>query len=242
MYSLAVEISSKQGSLALFKKEDSNFVFIAESVWFKTKSHSEVITTELDQLLKSHHVKYTDLVSLCIGNGPGSFTGIRVGVNLVKSLSYSLNIPIYQMDSLRALAEPELDNSSVICIVNAIKNCFYISIYNKSKEGVIILQDPESVKLEQIQNYLVDLNTEPYKLCGDASSINTELKDLVLQINNTSLSEQEYPLARFVGRYCLDPKNQSSPMSWKELVPLYIRGSQAEEKLKEGLLKPVLRF
>jgi tRNA threonylcarbamoyladenosine biosynthesis protein TsaB len=67
-------------------------------------SHAEVITVFIDELLKEHSFNYKDLQAIAISKGPGSYTGLRIGVSTAKGLCYALNIPLIAVSTLRTMA------------------------------------------------------------------------------------------------------------------------------------------
>jgi tRNA threonylcarbamoyladenosine biosynthesis protein TsaB len=67
-------------------------------------SHAEVITVFIDELLKEHSFNYKELQAIAISKGPGSYTGLRIGVSTTKGLCYALNIPLIAVSTLRTMA------------------------------------------------------------------------------------------------------------------------------------------
>jgi tRNA threonylcarbamoyladenosine biosynthesis protein TsaB len=97
---LALDTSTSTGSLALSRGQDILF----EYNWRRQKSHSETVTAEIENALEKLNLKAKDVELFAVGTGPGSFTGIRVAVNIAKTFSYSLDIPLVAIDSLEILA------------------------------------------------------------------------------------------------------------------------------------------
>lgn len=86
-------------------------------------SHATVFLPLLDEMLKEKKLKLKDFNRVVVINGPGSFTGIRIGLTVAKTISYSLNIPIYTISSLKAyLLSSDKDG---ICIIEDSKG-FYV--------------------------------------------------------------------------------------------------------------------
>lgn len=235
---LCVDTSSKSGSLALLDiVDDKKTVFISEVSWEKAKSHSENITTNCMELLASAKRQLQDIKAIAVTVGPGSFTGIRVGLNFVRSLSYALQIPIYSFDSLAPLAFPFKDQSlPIVAMTNAHKNMIYASAYTSSPFSEIFA--PCALTIEQLSLQLLN---NSYLCVGDAYSIYengfpTELKRKLEPQKKNSCS-----VAQTLGQMWQEFKQQTSPLTWNQALPLYIRSSEAEEKLWSGLLRPQLR-
>lgn len=81
-----------------------------------TRSHSEVAIPTLQELLKKCNATLNDIEEIIIVNGPGSFTGVRIGVTIAKTIAYSLNIKIKTITSLEAYGVSSNDDYDVVCI------------------------------------------------------------------------------------------------------------------------------
>ena len=97
---LGIETSSSWGSVAVVK--DDRIVF---SSYLDIKvTHSERLLPQIDAALKSSSLQISDLDIIAISNGPGSFTGLRIGLAAAKGLSFPHEIPLYPVNTLRLLA------------------------------------------------------------------------------------------------------------------------------------------
>lgn len=243
---LVVETSTPQGSIAIVERNDDNGKVLFEKSWSRKKvkpkersknpSHSELVTLYIEEALKNTGLNLQNLDFFMTSVGPGSFTGIRVGVNLVKSFCFALNKPFAAIDSLFALAiNAPADEKKIVCMQNAFRNEVYFSSFERNLDGTLVGSSPKSVPINEISQCI----SKPNLCLGDAFAVYHQYleKDAIekLIINeNTS----NYPSASMMGLYfckhdpCLE-------MDWKLLNPLYIRSSEAEEKLSRGLLKPL---
>lgn len=99
----------------------NNNIFTKEVI---SESHSTHLLPLIDEMLKEKNIKLNDFNRIVVVNGPGSFTGIRIGLTVAKTISYSLNIPIYVISSLKAyLVSSDLNNK--ICVIEDSKG-YYI--------------------------------------------------------------------------------------------------------------------
>ncbi len=90
----------------------------------ESESHSTHLLPLIDEMLKEKNIKLNDFNRIVVVNGPGSFTGIRIGLTVAKTISYSLNIPIYTISSLKAyLISSDIDNK--MCVIEDSKG-YYI--------------------------------------------------------------------------------------------------------------------
>lgn len=234
MFYLCVDTSSKLGSLALAKKS-SALSLISDVEWMRAKdvknkkvfSHAELITTEFETLLKDHNLKLQDLEGFLITHGPGSFTGLRVGLNFVKSLGYSLDLPIYSTDTLVSVAYAAKDlNSHIHVVMNAQKNLVFYASYLVENKSLKVVDPPQLKSLK-------DITCEPSHLyVGDGLASAS-------QDFNQAESEYALPKAKTLIEIYNQQFNFFEKNQWNSLKPLYLKASEAEENLKKGLLKPI---
>lgn len=229
------ETSTPRGSLALIRGN----VVLAYKEWEKEASHSECIATYSKELLNQNSVNWTDIDVYGCGIGPGSFTGIRVAFNLIRSLSYFFKKPMLTATSFDLVLAPHLNESSNFLITQpAFRNFIYVmSVDLSCKEKKEVLP-PSALTLEQIEEFILQTK-KPIKVIGpqseqlgDSLSQNA-LKKVVVSNTNT------WPLAQSFSQLTTSNDFQTRPLDWKETRPLYIRASEAEEKLR---LAPQVRL
>lgn len=100
MYSLIVDTATKNLYIALV----FNDTIITEYLNRESKEHSQNIMPQIKCILDGKNLKPKDLGSIYVGIGPGSYTGVRIGVAVCKMLAYTLDIPLYQFSSLYAMS------------------------------------------------------------------------------------------------------------------------------------------
>ena len=101
-YILSIETATKSCSIALAK--DEQLIDCFEEVSEKY-SHSEQLTVFIQDILAKHHLSTKDLEAIAISSGPGSYTGLRMGVSTAKGLCYALDIPLISISTLEAMAQ-----------------------------------------------------------------------------------------------------------------------------------------
>lgn len=147
MYTLGVETSSHQGSLTIFKERD----ILDSAQWSRVGSHSEFLTASLQSLLKKHNLTPQNLNRLAVGVA-GSFTGIRVGVNFVRALSYALRLPVFCLNSLHLLAS-QVRPPSILPIrvaQYAFRDLLYTALYRQDEGLVIQMEPPSALSVDDI--------------------------------------------------------------------------------------------
>jgi tRNA threonylcarbamoyladenosine biosynthesis protein TsaB len=227
---LAIETCTPEGSLAVSKGEN----VLTSRQWGSQGSHSNVITQQLEDCLKESGLQLKDLGAIIVGVGPGSFTGIRIGLNLAKSLAYAFDLPVYEFSSLINCAEPAAKNGKTIVFsaMNAFRNLYYCSKYQQRSDGFLEIISPESALTIEEITVLLD-HTDC--VVGDAaSSLHSELASKKIEIFSAGLT----PIAaNYVPLFFRQTKVESSigatAKVWNQVAPLYVRASEAEEKLKK---------
>lgn len=224
---LGLETSTKMGSVALNDKS----VF-----WEREKSHSEFVTFQVEKILQNFGLKSSDLDCLAVGIGPGSFTGIRVGLNIVRALSFAHKQPVFTCNSLLVTAWPVVANVNlpVAVLVNAFRNMIYFARYQMKNGTLVELTSPCAIFPKNLSEYI----REPHVCLGDGftpyeNQIDSNCASLLQR--NSELAD--YPHAKSLVE--LSERSELKPQffTWDQVVPLYIRASEAEEKLRQKLFK-----
>jgi N6-L-threonylcarbamoyladenine synthase/tRNA threonylcarbamoyladenosine biosynthesis protein TsaB len=228
-----METSTLLGGVALI--QDGKV--IAEETSFRQKSHSEIISPFVDSCLKKSHLKLSDVDVFAVGQGPGSFTGIRVAANAGKSFAYSFSKPMVTIDSLTLLAEQAKDSKiPVLAIINAYKNMVYTGLFDVSGPEVKYLKGPEAIPVRELAKHIPSQSL----VVGDGwETFHQYFPDELTQklVRDSKYSDE--PLAATLGlmahRYALAGKT----LDWKSFTPLYIRASEAEETKRGIVISPL---
>lgn len=234
MAHLCIDTSSPIGSLALISHDGPlNEVSWSKDSQEKKGSHSEVITTQFTQLLQKASLDIHSLEGLIVSIGPGSFTGLRVGINFCKSLSYSLNIPIYGINSLEAWAlsvsPEEYSSNTIVVMTNAFKNMVFFSSFKANASVWREVVSPRALKLNELEEHI---STSCF-VVGDGFSIYADHLPSNVRSQLTEIPSLKSPQASLFGQSVLTNRDRIQTFDWKDLRPLYIKQSSAEEKLKE---------
>ncbi len=218
---LAIDTSSKICSVALLENDN----LIDKNELEDGKTHSENLMPLLDELLKRNKtdIKQINLISCSVG--PGSFTGIRIGVATVKPIAEVLNIKIASVTSLETLARNVEENGTIVSLIDARNNQVYCGIfdrdYNKKEE---YLADDINNVIEHIEKY-------SNVICvGDGAELHKKL--LNEKIENVKFVENNKELAENVGKIAYKKYLENNLCSADTLVPIYLRKSQAERLKK----------
>lgn len=134
---LCLETSTKVCSVALFK--ENNLIDFEEAGG--AYSHAENLALFVDRIMQRQGLSYSELNAVAVTKGPGSYTGLRIGVSLAKGIAYGANIPLIAIDSLASLAYGAIqkikDDQALYCsMIDARRMEVYTSIYNAKLEEV----------------------------------------------------------------------------------------------------------
>ena len=114
------------------------------------QSLSEIALPKIALMFEYNNIKPTDINKIIVVNGPGSFTGIRIGITIAKVFAWSLNTKITTITSLEVMAISNNSNKIKVPIINARRGYVYGAIYENDKE----ILKPQHIKLEELKNEL----------------------------------------------------------------------------------------
>lgn len=178
MYQLLLDSSNIFLSVGLSK--DGKVVDkICYEAW---QRQSEMMITEVDNILKRNNVDKKQLDGVVVGMGPGSYTGVRIGVTIAKTIAYALKIKLYAKSSLSLVKSPE---KPTICLFNARSGRSYFAVYDGEKAIVkdSVLTNEEVLSyIEKHPEYLVN---------GDTYQIGKESGKFDVIENLATFSEKE---------------------------------------------------
>jgi len=225
---LAIDTSTKFLSIAV---TDDNRVLAIFNDNGDLK-HSELLIPEIDKTLKKSDLKLKDIDGLAISIGPGSFTGLRIGVSTFKAINMALGTPIAAVPTLDAVAYNFIDEEKhQLCpVIDAKKGKIYSSFYKKTVTHRSGLQ---TVRLNRVTEYLLaymdDLLgkiKEPTVVFGDATTLyEKELKkNKFIQVSD----RKWYPKAEVVARLGLEKFKKRQIANPDRLVPMYLHSKYCQ--------------
>jgi tRNA threonylcarbamoyladenosine biosynthesis protein TsaB len=224
---LGIETSGLIGNIAVC---DGNRV-IARKSYGKNFSHGKEIISSLESLFKEVNWEPGDIDLIAVSTGPGSYTGLRVGVTCAKTLAYGLGKPVIDVPTLDVLVENVKGNSAkTICpVLDAKRKSVYACIYERS--------DNESRKTTDFliitPNSLIEILPESTLIFGDGIA---PYREIFTQKDLTIVEDEKLCIADAadVARLGLKRYEQGIRCEINALAPLYLRKSEAEERLKES--------
>lgn len=135
---LNIETSTKNCSISL-AKDGQPFLVVEEN--YEYYSHAEKIHYFLSTAIEASLLKVSELDAISVSKGPGSYTGLKIGLSVAKGLCYSLGIPLLAIDTLSLLTEEiSIEKGIIIPMIDASFKSVYVSIYNENKTRLIPIQ------------------------------------------------------------------------------------------------------
>ena len=224
---LGIETSGLVGNIAVC---DGDRV-VASKTYGKNFSHGKEIVSTIELLFNEINQEPGDIDLIAVSTGPGSYTGLRVGVTCAKTLAYGLGKPVIDVPTLDVLVENVKDNSAkTICpVLDAKRKSVYACIYDRSnnesrKTTDFLIISPDS---------LIDILPESTIIFGDGIA---PYREIFSQKNLTIVEDEKLCIADAadVARLGLERYEQGIRCEINALAPLYLRKSEAEERLKES--------
>ena len=230
MITLFIDTSTTTLTVALIKDG-----IVLEESTVSSSEHSKHTMPEIEKLFKNNNIEPKSVNKIMVTNGPGSFTGIRIGVSLVKGLSDPLNKKCVPVSTLEAIAKP-LENTGVIAasVMDARCNQVYCALFDCAKNEMKRLTDDDAISIDELTEQLKN-QEKKVVLIGDGANIcYKRMKDILENVSIASANIR-YQSASSVALIAEDLilKDENNAVSSSELVPKYLRLSQAERELKK---------
>lgn len=228
---LCVECSTMYCSVAIV----SNSGCIAEHSLISKLTHSKRLLTAIADLMRQSELDWQDLNGLAISLGPGSFTGLRIGLTTIKGICLATGLPLLGISSLAALAW-QLPHCHVpICpILDARKQEVYTGLYQTRSGAITTTMEPVVISMDK----LTTLIHEPTIFVGDGVEVYRDI--LHKQLPDKTLfapPQQVFPRASAIGSLALEKFASKSFIDPGSASPIYIRPSDAEVNLLKSQQK-----
>lgn len=230
MQVLAIDCTAKSVSVALAR--DGKLIF--EAFLNIPLTHSETLMPLVEQALENCKLSLKDIDAFAITAGPGSFTGVRIGMSAVKGLAFAENKPVFSFSVLEvmALAFKLKGFSGIICsLMDARCNQFYNAVFEINNGEVKRITEDRIIVINDLEKELETLyNNKSVIFVGDGAEL--FVKNASKPFGSTApqnlLIQSAAPMA--VAASIMDIKNALSPES---IMPVYLRKSQAERERLE---------
>lgn len=207
MISLFIDTSSFNLLVYLLKDDK----VISSCKLEKIKSHSTIVLPEIKRRLDEANIKINDIDNVYVVNGPGSFTGLRIGVTIAKMIGYTLKKRVIPISSLELLATTSFDTDYIVPVIDARRGYVYASVYDKNLNNIL-------------KDQYISLNNLFSKLDDDRTYTFVSYDDM---LNIENLIKPNEDVSKLINKHQND-----SQINIHNINPNYLKRTEAEEKLK----------
>ncbi|MCQ2547946.1 MAG: tRNA (adenosine(37)-N6)-threonylcarbamoyltransferase complex dimerization subunit type 1 TsaB [Clostridia bacterium] len=231
MYILAIETTGKYASVALLDAKANVKMKRSE----EEMNHLQDLMPLIDKLLKQERVKKEDLTGIAVSVGPGSFTGIRIGIATAKALAQSLDLPCVPVDSLKAFIQQEKSEGLICPIINARRGQVYGAIFDRGDYNCRTLLPPGPYMMDEVLQAIEEKAYGKVTFYGDGIDAYEDMIKKAIPAERRVFANEalRYPSAKSVGLDAFMKFLWGKPVSFDKLEPNYMREAEAERKLKE---------
>ena len=236
---LAIDTSSKNAAVAILENQNT----IIELNNDDEKTHSQKLMPMIDEAFKKSNLSLDDinLISCCLG--PGSFTGVRIGIATAKAFADSKNIPTVGVSSLEALSY-NLNQDGLICsLINANNGNVYAGLFEicedktlKSKLDFLSFKDSNGdISLNPLRDFVEENNEfSSISFVGDGAVLYKDLiEKLIFKKYDITVIEEQISTGISIGKIGYTKYKNGEYGDSSFLSPIYLRKSQAELALEE---------
>ncbi|WP_016988065.1 tRNA (adenosine(37)-N6)-threonylcarbamoyltransferase complex dimerization subunit type 1 TsaB [Flavobacterium sp. ACAM 123] len=211
-YILNIETSTKNCSVTIAENGET---IICKEIAEEGYSHAERLHVFIEASLKEAGIVYKDLSAIAVSQGPGSYTGLRIGVSAAKGFCYALSIPLIAVDTLQILAaQASVSDGLIIPMIDARRMEVYSAIFTPE------LENKRETRAEIIDEKSFEELEGPVYFIGDC----TEKGQTVLtKINFTFLEEIKYPSANEMSGLSFEKYKKSDTVDVAYFEPFYLK-------------------
>lgn len=226
---LAVDTSTMMATCAVLDDER----LLGEYSLNQEMTHSENLVPMIKEVLDNLNLRVPDIDLYGVAIGPGSFTGLRIGIATLKSLAHVYDKPIIGISTLEGLAFNCTYNGIIVPMIDARRNRVYTGIYRKEKGGLINILEPTIMEIEELLE-LLNKDYDNMMVNGNGVLL---YRDIILSRLSEKVELAPIGLngcrAASIGELSLLKVDKENKDNYYNLVPDYLRESQAQRELKK---------
>ncbi len=235
MYILAIETTGPHCSAALINKDKKIVSARSED----RLNHLKVLTPMIDHLLKENNITMDQIDAVAASQGPGSFTGIRIGVSTARAISQIKNIPCIPVPTLYAFAQGqiEIEENTMVCgVLDARRKQVYANACVGMTEVVCAAPYALEDFLDAVGTKAKETGVDNILFVGDG--IKSYGQDILQYAEANGLKaevKEVYQYAESVAKIALEKYNNGETVGYNDFEPDYMRKAEAQRKLEERL-------
>ena len=213
IYILNIETATKNCSVSIAK---DGKVLSYKDINTGGYSHAEQLHLLIEALLNEENLTFTDLTAIAVGKGPGSFTGLRIGISAAKGLCFALNIPLISLDSLLILANSIKETKGfVIPMIDARRMEVYTSVYTSDFKQVSAIE----AKILEAESFNEFLDKSLVYFVGDGIA---KFKAICTH-KNARFIQNSWPSAKEMGKGSFEKYKKSDIEDVAYFEPFYLK-------------------
>ncbi|MCY6485657.1 tRNA (adenosine(37)-N6)-threonylcarbamoyltransferase complex dimerization subunit type 1 TsaB [Clostridium aestuarii] len=227
---LSIDSSTASASCAVL--EDNKL--LGEITFNDKKQHSVILMPQIDTLLKNLKLTLNDIDGFVVSKGPGSFTGLRIGIATVKGLAQGTDKPFIGISTLDALAYNLAYTSGIICpIMDALRDNVYTALYTFNNHKLQQLTDYTAIHIDDLISILKAQNEKNISFIGDGipkfrEKLSNEFENIFFAPPHLNVAK-----ASSLGELGLLKLKEGESDNILSFAPIYIRKSQAEREYEK---------
>ena len=211
-YILNIETATKNCSVALAQKGK---IILCKEIAEEGYSHAERLHVFIEEVIQEAGITFQDLKAIAVSQGPGSYTGLRIGVSAAKGLCYALNIPLIAVDTLQVLAsQATISEGLIIPMLDARRMEVYSAIFNPN------LVKQREIQAEVITEASFETISETVYFLGDCTE---KCQSVLVKPNFVFLPEIKYPSAKEMSTLSFAKFQQSDFVDVAYFEPYYLK-------------------
>lgn len=211
-YILNIETATKNCSVALAK---DGITIFSKELAEEGYSHAEYLHVFIEELIQKAGITYQQLNAIAVSQGPGSYTGLRIGVSAAKGLCYALNIPLIAVDTLQTLArQVQVEEGLIIPMIDARRMEVYSAIFDAQYES------KRSILAEVITETSFEEWQEKIYFIGDC---NAKCQTVLSSPNFIFLDGVQYPSAKEMSQLSYEKYLKNDTVDVAYFEPFYLK-------------------
>lgn len=222
---LALESSAKAASCAILSENG-----LLATAWQATGlTHSRTLLPMVEDMLRNSGLTVQDMDAIAVAAGPGSFTGLRIGIATVKGLAWAADKPCIPVSTLEAMAWPLAHvDGTIVCAMDARRQQIYNAVFRAQAGNLVRLRPDRAVSLEELSADLAALDA-PFHIVGDGAGL---CYDALTQHGIPSVLAPAHLRLQSAAGVAMAAARlwPSAAVTAQELAPTYLRLSQAERE------------
>ena len=231
---LAIDSSTNVASCAIMDDER----LLGESIINDKVTHSQKLLPLIADTLNRCRLKVEDIDIFAVSNGPGSFTGLRIGIVTANSLAQAMDKPVVGVSSLQVIAENVSQSEKLIVpIIDARRDRVFTAIYTSQEGKLKVVQEPDVMELKTLLEILDKRSKELLFVGEGVNKYREMISDHMGSRSYFANDNQNISRASCVAEIALVKAQNGESSTYFELTPDYLRESQAQREYDEKMKK-----